>query len=71
MKPWQDQRTIRAFKRLDGDRRLSIGFDLTKAALEILIWGIRHRRPHITERQLFKEIENLLWQVTPYNIRQY
>lgn len=63
MKPWESEQTIRDVRRMGGERRIHLGFELTAAALAILIAGIRAHDPRLKGTALRKEIDRSLWDI--------
>jgi hypothetical protein len=63
MKPWEDSKTLKAFKKLSGADKVRMGFELTDVSLEILIAGIKAREPNLGLKALRQEVERCLWDV--------
>jgi hypothetical protein len=63
MKPWEDTKTLKAFKKLSGADKVRMGFELTDVSLEILIAGIKAREPNLGLKALRQEVERCLWDV--------
>ncbi len=63
MKPWEDSKTLKAFKKLSGADKVRMGFELTDVSLEILIAGIKAREPKQGLKALRQEVERCLWDV--------
>lgn len=62
MKPWEDEKTVKLFQKMDANKSIKYACDLIKFSLKILFDSIKEEHPEWSTWQIKREMEKILYE---------